>query len=208
MSGQAMRSADVLLVDDHALFREGLAALLRTQPDMGRIAEAASVDEALALAPRRFTLIVLDIGLPGLNGLLGISLLREQFGDTPVLMLSADCSPASVENARRQGARGFVAKTESSRAIFAAMTRVLTGQSAFPDSPDSHGDPETLPVLTPRQTEVLALLCAGKPNKLIARELGLAEYTVREHVSNLLAILKVSSRAEAVSVALRHGLLR
>lgn len=204
---QQQTVAEVLLVDDHALFREGLVAILRTQPHIGGIAEAASVSEALTLRDQRFDLIVLDIGLPGISGLLGISLLREHFAGTPVLMLSADCSPDSVRTARRHGASGFVAKTEHSQAIFEAMTRVLSGGGVFPDIGEASGGSGT-PAFTTRQTEVLALLCAGKPNKVIARELGLAEYTVREHVSNILAALRVSSRAEAISVALRHGLLR
>ncbi|WP_445401858.1 response regulator [Zobellella sp. An-6] len=200
-----MPTRTLLLIDDHAMFRTGLGLILSSHPDLGLLSEAGSVQEALAL--HEAELILLDIGLPGINGLDGILLLQQRFPRAAILMLSASDDPAHVQHARHKGARGFISKAADAETIVQAISALVRGERYFPGL-EPTAPPFEGATLTARQLEVLSLLCEGKSNKAIARILGAAENTVRVHVSAILAVLRVSSRTEAVVAARARGIIR
>ncbi len=198
-----MSPTQILIIDDHDLYRSGLrAALDASMPDVA-VFEAGSIDEAIRGPADTLDAIVLDIRLPGLNGTEGIALLRKKWPLVPVLMLSSQSDPETVSLALDRGAAGFVSKADAADKIVAAINRVLRGQF---ESPLARND-APLFRLTPRHCEVLDLLCQGMPNKMIARRLSLSENTVRVHVQAILGFLQVSSRSEAIFAARSRGLI-
>ena len=208
--------ATLLLVDDHTLFRTGLRLIVQDHPSVGRIAEAGSIAEACALQLADAHLILLDIQLPTMSGLEGLHLLRRACLVARIVLVSASVAPDAAHEARQRGADGFLPKSASADDIFQAITLALAGQTCFPNSasnrphyanlPSSTDIPPT-PTLTTRQLEVLTLLCLGKPNKVIARDLNLSENTVRVHVAAIFVQLRVNSRSTALLMAQRLGLL-
>lgn len=201
--------ARLLLVDDHTLFRTGLRLIVQDHPAVGAIAEAGSIAQACALQDADIDLVLLDIQLPGMSGLDGLRLLRQAFPRARVVLVSASMSPDAVHEARSRGADGFLPKSASAEDILEAITCALSGRPCFPAGSDlsasSTRTPEA-PSLTARQLEVLQQLCVGKPNKVIARDLGLSENTVRVHVAAIFAQLGVNSRSAALLTAQRLGL--
>lgn len=203
-----------LLIDDHALIRSGLRQLLRAGLAGVEVTEAGSIAEALRPDTPVPDLVLLDIELPGLNGIEGIAVLRKKWPAAPVIVLSSHVGSEKVEAALARGAAGFVSKAEPSERIFAAIDTALRAAN-LPPAGRAGGTSETAaaageePVrLTPRQAEVLDLLCEGMSNKLIGKRLDLSENTVRGHVQALLAFLQVASRTEAMVAARRQGLVR
>ncbi len=177
-------------------------------PDL-EVAEAGSLEEAMKTEMADPALVLLDIQLHGLNGLEGIALVRRKWPDAPVVILSSDATPQSVRLALDRGAAAFVSKAETADNILAVIGQLRRGQEV--DAP-SHasaaaGDDTDRQLLTPRQFEVLDLLCQGLSNKVIGRRLNLSENTVRGHVQAVLAALQVSSRSEAGFAARRRGLV-
>ena len=167
---------------------------------------------ALQLSDAR--LILLDIQLPAMSGLEGLHLLRRACPQARIVLVSASMAPDAVHEARSRGADGFLPKSASADDILQAITLALAGQPCFPTSNNHYaalqpsGDAAApAPVLTARQLDVLALLCLGKPNKVIARDLALSENTVRVHVAAIFAQLGVNSRSMALLMAQRLGLL-
>jgi len=205
-----MKNLCILIIDDHDLFRTGLNMILKQDDHITTVLEAGSVMDALDHKQSDIDLILSDIQMPGLNGLEGIKVLKEKFPETPVIMLSASHATDDMKEALDAGAEGFLPKSSSAKMIIDAIMLVLKGAQCFPEDKDLEKDkknkqPEEL---TSRQLQVLSLLCEGKPNKLIARELDLSENTVRVHVSAILSILNVSSRSEAMLVAQKQKLIR
>jgi two-component system, NarL family, nitrate/nitrite response regulator NarL len=204
-------SPRVLLIDDHTLFRTGMRMIMQSFPGMGDILEAGSVMLARQHEEQRIDIILLDIHMPGLNGLDGMGLLRSIFRTAKIIFVSASVSADSVADAAQRGAEGFLPKSASADDIFAALATVLSGGKCFPGlagyaTQKSNGR-SGAPSLSARQMEVLALLAQGKPNKVIAREMGLSENTVRVHVSAMFAQLGVNSRTAAVLAAQQAGLV-
>ena len=205
-----MQQKHILIVDDHSLFRTGLKMILMQIGEARGISEAASIKEALDFSESGIDVILLDIQLPGINGIEGIKPLRDRFGAVPIIMLSANSEPNRVSEAKALGASGFLNKSSSADAMVASISEVLAGGNCFSSPPlESHTGSSSHTIgskLTPRQTEVLIYLCEGKPNKLIARELDMSENTVRVHVSAILAALGASNRTEAMLIAQREGI--
>lgn len=201
-------SARLLLVDDHNLFRTGLRLIVQDHPGVGPIAEAGSIDEACATGAEDTDLVLLDIQLPGMSGLDGLGPLRRAFPRARIVLVSASVAPDAVHEARARGADGFLFKSASAEDILNAITSALAGQPCFPVHGSHASAPRApdVPALTARQLEVLALLCTGRPNKVIARDLGLSENTVRVHVAAIFAQLGVNSRSAALLAAQRMGL--
>jgi DNA-binding NarL/FixJ family response regulator len=202
-----MSTTQILLIDDHAMFRSGLHMVLNERFPCAEIFEAGSINEATLNTPDGIDVILLDINLQGLNGLDGMALLKRKWPQVPVIVLSSQDGPETVRDALGRGAACFMSKADTADKIVDILNHVLLGEYA---TPKTQPDSETLNLLqhlTPRQCEVLDLLCQGMSNKLIARQLALSENTVRGHVQAILGFLQVSSRSEAVFAARQRGLI-
>ncbi|RST55860.1 response regulator [Variovorax sp. MHTC-1] len=200
----------ILLIDDHALFRCGLRMVLAAGIADVEVAEAASLEEAMRAPMESPALVLLDIQLHGLNGLEGIALVKRKWPEAAVVILSSDVAHHNVRLAMERGALAFVSKAEPADKILAVIDQLRRGlpvaaASSAPMSA-SEGD-ASRQLLTPRQSEVLDLMCQGLSNKVIGRRLNLSENTVRGHVQAVLAALQVSSRSEAGFAARRRGLV-
>ena len=203
-----MSSLKILLIDDHALFRSGLRLLLLSDLPDAQVLEAESLEQAVRTCDQPPSLVLLDIQLQGVNGLEGLGLLRRRWPCVPVVMLSSATEPATVRLALARGAAAFVSKAETADTMLAVIRRALQGllpAAATPANPGAVGDGASKPRLTPRQCEVLDLLCEGLSNKMIARRLELSEFTVRGHVQAVLSLLGVQSRSQAPYAARRVG---
>jgi len=201
-----------LLIDDHPLFREGLAMLMTQAFPELQLRQAGGIAEALECISTEgdIALALLDLGLPDSAGLQGIERLREHAPQVTVVVLSANEAPETVLAAIDAGAAGFIPKTSRLGAMQTALRVVLDGGVYLPDAVlgRSSSEPEADPTLglSPRQLDVLKLLIEGKPNKLICRELDLSESTVKTHLAAIFRKLNASSRTQAVVAAARLGL--
>jgi len=198
-----------MIVDDHALFRTGMKMILTQVGEAAGISEACSIKEAFDFSESGVDVILLDIHMPGLNGIDGIKPIRDKFAKVPIIILSASSDLNDMQKAKELGASGFMNKAALAEEMVSSINRVLDGKTCFPDDVDSVDlAPKTSlgSALTPRQIEVLIYLCEGKSNKLIARELEMSENTVRVHVSAILAALGAVNRSEAILIAQREGI--
>lgn len=198
-----MLSARLLLIDDHALFRTGLRLVLENNDKVADILEAGTVMDAIhQFGSTPVDIILLDIQLPGLNGLDGITVLRRHFQSARIIILSASPELASTT----PDIAGVLTKSASVEQIDQALERCLRGEALSDNAPVKAAGRGTQ--LTPRQLEVLSELCMGRSNKAIANSLGLSENTVRVHVAAILEQFGVYSRTEAVLEAQRRGLVQ
>ena len=206
-------SLEVLIADDHPLFREALAEVVGQIDRDCRCLEAASLEETLALARAAddLDLILLDLMMPGMDGVAGLSVLRHEVPAVPIVVVSAKTERADVMAAISHGAIGFITKTSPRSVMVKALIQVLEGGIYLPaevvrqqDSEPVGGEPigkvsrTLLTTLTRKQLLVLERLAQGESNKQIARALSLAEPTVKAHVSAILRKLNVPSRASAI----------
>lgn len=204
----------LLIVDDHAMFREGVHLLLEQMPQPIEILEAKSVAEALDAVDlhKEIDLVLLDLYMPGSEELSGLDALREAAPDMPVVIVSASENADDMFKAIEAGAMGYIPKSSNSRILLGALQLVLTGGIYVPPSLLRHSSDgggalaarkptatdEPIGQLTRRQREILDQLTKGKSNKEIARDLDLAEGTVKIHVTAVLKALKVRNRMQAV----------
>lgn len=206
----------VLLVDDHPLFRAGIAMVVNELADSIQCHEVSSCEDALSLTDggRQFELILLDLNLPGMDGLTGLVKLRASTPATPIVMLSSTENAAKIKLAITAGAQGYIPKSSNRDIILNALRLVLSGGiylpinlvHEVPGANTGNSDSNT-GGLTARQHEVLALLVRGNSNKEIAYRLGMAENTVRVHVVAILKFLEVKNRTEAGYAAMNRGLI-
>ena len=206
-----MARANLLLVDDHTLFRTGLRLLLADSPSVASIVEAGAVMEAVqAHGGADIDVILLDIQMPGLNGIEGVRVLRRHFPAARILIVSGTSGSDAIQPAARKDIAGFLPKSSEAQQIELAIARCLEGGTWFADdSPASaHTQAYEVSMLTARQLEVLSQLNLGRSNKVIAHHLGLSENTVRVHVAAILDHLGVVSRVEAILEAQRRGLVQ
>jgi len=202
----------VLVADDHPLYREAVARqIMRLLPD-ATVEEAASMDAALASAQAvRPTLFVFDYYMPGMSAE-AIARLAQDFAGIPILVLSGGASPAEVQAVLQAGARGFLPKTATPEQFNHTIHLLLAGGTSVPaemmmpaGAPD--GAPPWLAALTPRESDVLRATARGLSNKEIARELDLAEVTIKLHLSAIFRKMGVRSRTEAAMMAAKTGVL-
>lgn len=205
----------ILVIDDHPLIREAVRNVLGRLGESIVALEAADCDSALRIVDEHpdLDLILLDLGLPGTSGMDALGMLRERHPAVPVVVLSANDDRDTVVEALDRGAMGFIPKSSSNEIMLNALRLVLSGGVYLPSKVfiSNHATlPAPMPLaslgLTERQLQVLVLMVQGKPNKLICRELGLAESTVKIHVTAILKALRVTSRTQAVIAVGRMGI--
>lgn len=205
----------VLLIDDHPLFRQGLRSLIERMDPKARVVEAESCEAALDAGERArpgFDLILLDLSLPGMNGLEAIAGFRARFPTTPVVVISATHDAVRVRQAIERGAQGFIPKSTPPDVLMSALRLIFSGGVYVPASvmqaeAPAAGSPATPLNLTAAQARVLSLLVRGQSNKAIANTLDISDNTVRAHVSAILRALNVTNRTEAVHAAVERGMV-
>ncbi len=196
----------VLLVDDHALFAQGLAGLIQQEGLAEVVETVSSVEEASESLMQRegVELILLDVSLEGESGLSLLPKLSGKCPQLPVVIISSSDDERTIREARAAGARGFLAKSAGRMAFVRMMTAISKGRDYFPGgmAPLARAVP-----LTPRQLEVLSLLAQGFPNKRICQSLDLTENTVKTHLKAIFTQLGVQNRTECVNKARDRGWL-
>ena len=195
-----------MLIDDHALFRSGMRLVLMGGLPDAQVIEAESLEQAVRTNSQPPSIVLLDIQLQGVSGLEGLGLLQQRWPDVPVVMLSSVMAPETVRLALARGAAAFVSKADTAEKIIAVVQQTLSGTAATTAAPDAQSRADK-PRLTPRQCEVLDLLCEGLSNKMIAKRMELSEFTVRGHVQSVLILLRVQSRSQVTFAARRMGLI-
>lgn len=208
----------VLIIDDHALFRVGLKGLLE-QRHIEVVGVAADGSEGIELAKQTSPdIILLDLRMPGMGGLEVLQVLRGENPQTPVVMLTTSNEEADLIKSLRSGAQGYLLKDmepdelvgalrdiEKGKNVVAkdltdTLARMVQGETSFEDNDGPFS------TLTPREHEILCLLAEGQSNKLIARNLGISDGTVKLHVKAILRKLGIHSRVEAAVIAVEQGL--
>jgi len=206
----------VLVVDDHAVVRQGLRALLELQDGIEVVGDAADGDEGVDAATQlRPDVILMDLVMRRLDGVSAMRLLRERLPETRVIVLTSFLDDDKLLPALRAGAAGYLLKNAEPQEVVRAVRTAHAGQAVLDPvvaarlvetlASDDRGDP--IDRLTPREREVLVLIGRGFPNKRIALELGLSEKTVKTHVGHVLAKLGVSDRTQAAIAAVRASLV-
>ena len=212
----------ILLVDDHHLIRDGMRPVLeRLDPsEPVEVFEAATFEAAVETASRHddLDLVLLDLRLPGVTHFEALDGLRERFPALPIVLMSGDDEPDLVRGALERGALGYIPKSSNSEVLLNAIRLVLSGGTYLPPEAIGRQSRGAAPAgssaediaarlaITPRHADVLALLLAGKSNKLISRELNLAESTVKNHVAAVFRALDVTTRVQAVLAASKLGI--
>lgn len=205
----------ILIVDDHPVVRDGLALILGTEPDLEVVGEAGDGEAALRLAAAlQPDVLVLDLAMPGIDGVAVIQRLRAAHVGTGILVFTAFDTDERILAALRAGAAGYLLKGAPREEIFGAIRTVAAGGSLLPPVVASRllrhvrdGSEAAPEALSPRQQEVLQLLTQGLQNKEIARALGITERTAKFHVEAVLRRLGATNRTEAAAIAARRGLV-
>jgi DNA-binding NarL/FixJ family response regulator len=199
----------VLTVDDHPLLREGIAALVNGQADMKIVAEASTGEQAVEqFRTFRPDVTLMDLQLPGLNGIDAMQLIRDEFSNARVIVLTTYSGDMQVIRALRAGARAYILKGHVHRELLTTIRAVHAGHKRIPPEVAAElAEHATDEELSARETNVLRLIAAGNANKQIADRLQIGEATVKSHVTNILAKLHANDRTHAVTIALRRGII-
>ena len=205
----------IVVVDDHTLFRRGITALLAKVPDFAVVGEAADGFEGIkAVAAHKPDVVLLDLNMPGISGIEAMKAILAESPGTHVVMLTVSEDAEDLMAALRSGALGYLLKNIDSDFLVDSIRRAANGDSVM--SPEMStkllreirtGAPASVhPALSPREREILGFLARGASNKEIARELDIAESTVKIHVQHILRKLELSSRVQAAVWAIEHGI--
>ncbi len=215
-----MNNLRVLLIDDHTLFRVGLEGLLASR-SIEIVASVGSGHDAQRLVDElNPDVILLDMRMPGINGLEVLTMLREKNESLPIVMLTTSTDESDLLKSLRSGAQGYLLKDMEPDELVLALRDIVGGKTVVaPDlapilakavqgktADKEEIDDSPFSVLTPRETEILGLLAEGQSNKAIARNLGISDGTVKLHVKAILRKLSVHSRVEAAVMAVQRGL--
>jgi DNA-binding NarL/FixJ family response regulator len=205
----------IVIADDHPLYREALATAFGRTADIEATASVDDLEQALtALGKGPVDLVLLDLDMPGMSGSAGVARVRALYPETRVAVISGSVGAVKIRESLAAGACGYVPKTFTPDMILAAVRLMLSGAiyvppDALTDSAEAapEGRAGTSGTLTPRELEVLRLLTKGAANKEIARQIGVAEVTVKLHTRRILEKLGVRNRAAAAAIAVRTGLV-
>lgn len=199
----------VLIVDDHPILREGVAAIVALQSDMAIVGEAAGGREAIAqYAVLRPDVVLMDLQMPDLSGVEAIAAIRAEHPDARVIVLTTYAGDAKALAAMRAGAAGFLLKSSLRRELLGAIRAVHRGQRHLhADVAQDIALHAIHEPLTGREIEVLQLIAGGHPNKQIAWRLGVGEETVKSNIKSIFAKLQVSDRTHAVTTAAKRGII-
>jgi two-component system NarL family response regulator len=206
----AATRATVLVVDDHALFRTGVANIINQEPDLQVVAEAGDGLEAVAAFERHHPEItLLDLRMPRLEGVEAVRRIRERDPHARVIVLTTYDTDDEISRALKAGAKAYVLKDISADDLLGCIRNVLAGKTYIaPAAAAKLAEGVTRVQLTPREMAALKLMADGKANKEIATALDISERTVKTHLGHLFEKLGVTSRTEAIKVATRRGLVR
>jgi len=204
----------VILVDDHAVVRSGLSAFLMVYDDLEFVGEAASGEEAIRLCKKlRPDVVLMDLVMPGIDGAAATQAIREDCPDTQVIALTSFKEQELVQGALRAGAIGYLLKNVSADELVSAIRAAHAGKPTLaPEAANalikaSQNPPPVWDDLTPREREILALMVEGLSNPEIAEKLVVSRSTVKFHVSSILSKLGVSTRTQAVTMALQNKII-
>jgi two-component system nitrate/nitrite response regulator NarL len=213
-------SMKILVVDDHPIYRKGLVALLdQMEPDIALLQANDAAQALIVIAAHDdLDVVILDLLIPGMDGLIAIAEFGRIRPELPVIILSSSENPADVRSALANGALGYVPKSAAEHTLLSAIRVVLNGDVYVPPFvmiENASTQPGTLrtadrtdrPVLTDRQIEVLQRISEGQLNKVIAAELGLSEKTVKSHITAIFKALNVMNRSQAAAAGREAGLI-
>lgn len=199
----------ILAVDDHPLFRNGIAALLATQPDMCLVAEASNGREAVQqFRAHHPDITLMDVQMPVMNGLDALMAIRGEFPEARVIMLTTYSGDVQVMRSMQVGARGYLLKSLLDKELLGTIRAVHAGKKALSaEASYELAEHATDEALTPAEVQVLRLIAAGNANKQIAAQLSVTEETVKGRVKNILAKLGANDRTHAAMIGVRRGII-
>jgi DNA-binding NarL/FixJ family response regulator len=198
----------ILTVDDHPLLRKGIAALVNVEDDMKLVAEASTGEEAIEkFRLHRPDVTLMDIQLPGLNGIESINQIHKEFPSARIIVLTTYSGDAQVVRAIKAGARAYLLKRQVHRELLETIRAVHAGHRRIPQELAVEIIDSLREDLTPREVDVLRLIADGNSNKAIASQLSIGEASVKSHVANILAKLDANDRAHAVTIGLKRGII-
>jgi DNA-binding NarL/FixJ family response regulator len=200
----------ILTVDDHPLLREGIAAVLEAEPDMVLVAEASNGRDAIEqFRTHHPDVTLMDIQMPGMNGIDTIIAIREDFPDARIIVLTTYSGDAQALRAFKAGASGYLLKNMLRKELLETVRCVHAGRKRVPpeiavEIAEHHSDD----ALTEREIQVLREVAAGNANKVIADHLTISEETVKAHMRSILSKLSANDRTHAVTIALKRGIIQ
>ena len=200
----------VLSVDDHPLLREGIAAIINSQPDMLLVADASSGSEALQkFREHQPDVTLMDLRLPDVSGIDAMIAIRTEFAEARIIMLTTFEGDVEIQRALEAGARGYMLKSMPPRELVEVIRQVHAGKKRVPAEVASHlAEHMSDEALTAREIDVLRHIAGGNRNRDIAERLFISEETVKVHVKHIMEKLGASDRTQAVAIAVRRGIIQ
>jgi len=205
----APKTIRIALVDDHPILRQGIAALISDQPDLQLVGQASNGLEAIEqFRLHRPDVMLMDLQMPGMNGIDAMSAIRGEFPDARFVVLTTYTGDVQIVRALKAGARAYLLKSLLHRELLETIRSVHAGNKRIPpeiaaELADHAADDQ----LTAREIEVLRLIASGNANKIVADQLSITEETVKAHVKSILSKLDANDRTHAVTIALKRGII-
>ncbi len=200
----------VFTVDDHALLREGVAAIITSEPDMILVAQAATGREAIRMfAQHRPDITLMDLRLPDMSGIDAMIAIRAEAPDARIIVLTTFEGDVEMQRALEAGARGYLLKSMPPKDMVAAIRQVHAGRKSIPTAVATQlAEHLADEALTPREIDVLSRVAGGNRNRDIADQLSISEETVKVHMKHIMDKLGASDRTQAVAIAIRRGIIQ